>query len=869
MSKVTLQLKWRHQFQFAGYYAAIAKGFYRDAGLDVNLLEAGVGQDPVDQVLAGTADYGIGTSELVVMRAQGRPLVLLAPIYQHSPLVLLARSKGRLDSVHDLAGRRLMIEPQSAQLLAYLKSEGLPPSRLQMSPHTHGIEALLRRQVDGMSAYSTDEPFLLQQAGVPFFMLTPRSGGIDFYGDSLFTTEAYLHSRPEQVTAFRQASLKGWEYALAHPQEIVDLIFTRYSQRHSREHLSFEARESLKLIRADLVDLGYNSPGRWQHIIEVYQDQGMIPRNFDPRGFFYDPQPHPDMGWLYWLSAALAGLALLLAALLAPAFLLNRRLQQQIGEREQAEASLLATQQQSERINRELQEALAQTRLLTEEANLANAAKSEFLANMSHEIRTPINGILGMLALLRQGELSAEQRGYAEVASNSADSLLAIIGDILDFSRIEARRLVLETADFKLRNLIEEVIEMLALRSQEKGLELSCFVSEGMPAWLNGDPGRLRQILLNLVSNAIKFTEAGEITVRADLVWLNPEQARLRFEVCDTGIGIPADRIAHLFLPFEQLDSSVSRRYGGTGLGLAISRQLVGMMAGEIGVSSEPDQGSTFWFEACFGCSARSEPAQPIPVRRLLLAMAPGSSRQMIRQQLQQWQIEVIEAMTAEAARSLVAAGGFDAILVDYLLPDCDGISLAQELQQGENLPLLLMPIHLQQGLLRAQQAGLPVLTRPLRSQTLLSQLGRPGTAKAAETALVPIFAHEPMILLVEDHPINQTVAISLLERFGCQVETVENGLEALKALATGSYDIVLMDIQMPVMDGFEAIARLRVSQQRLPVIATTAHAIKGDRERCLAAGFSDYLAKPFQLAELRKLLEHWLIGEPEAVSPQ
>ncbi|PKL76177.1 MAG: diguanylate cyclase, partial [Candidatus Melainabacteria bacterium HGW-Melainabacteria-1] len=238
LQRVTLQLKWKHQFQFAGYYAAIEQGYYREAGLDVKLREAGVGEDPVDRVLTGQAEYGVGTSELAVMRAQGRPIVLLAPIYQHSPLVLLVRTRQpggpeQALSVHDLKGRHLMIEPQSAQLFAYLKGEGLSPEQLRISAHTHSIQALIRGEVDGMSAYATDEPFLLQQAKVPFTQLSARSGGIDFYGDSLFTSEARLRAQPEQVRAFRAASLKGWEYALKHPEEIIRLIHSRYSQRHS------------------------------------------------------------------------------------------------------------------------------------------------------------------------------------------------------------------------------------------------------------------------------------------------------------------------------------------------------------------------------------------------------------------------------------------------------------------------------------------------------------------------------------------------------------------------------------------------------------------------------------------------------------
>lgn len=871
---VTLQLKWRHQFQFAGYYAAIAKGYYREAGLEVRLRDAGVGIDPVDEVLAGRAEYGIGTSELAVLRAKGLPLVLLAPVYQHSPLALLVysgqqpASGQKIQSVHDLKGKRLMIEPQSAQLFAYLKGEGLPHENLNISTHTHGIDALIRHQVDGMSVYSTDEPFLLQRAGVPFMLFTPRAGGIDFYGDSLFTTEAQLRNHPDQAARFRAASLKGWDYALKHPDEIIELILKNYSSRHGREHLRFEADESWKLIRPDLVDLGTNSPGRWQHIIEIYQDQGMIPAEFSPEGFFYDPNPRSGPPWLYGLLGALSLLAAVLALLLGPVYFLNRRLQQQMNERRKTEATLMRTQQETDNINRELQDALEQTQLLSREALLASQAKSEFLANMSHEIRTPINGILGMLTLLCESELNSEQQGYAEVASKSANTLLAIIGDILDFSRIEARKLELESADFELRELVEEVAELLALRSQEKGLELTSFVGSRIPTWVKGDAGRLRQILLNLVGNAVKFTDSGEIAIRAELAQLGEGQICLSFEVKDTGIGIPAERQTNLFLPFEQVDGSISRRFGGTGLGLAICRQLVEMMQGEIGVNSEPGEGSIFWFKVWLELPPETEsPPEPdLRPMRLLLAMNPGSSARMVLQQLEAWHVDVVCVNSAEAARrfALREESHFESVVLDHLLPDGDGIELAKSIHSHlpEARMLVLVPIQEYHGLARAKQVGITALTKPLRGRQLLEHLSQTETAPAVRAPNPDQnFASPPKLLLVEDHPINQTVAVTILERFGCQVEVVENGLEAIQALNQTAYDLVLMDIQMPVMDGFEAIEQLRARAEftALPVIATTAHAVKGDRERCLEAGFSDYLSKPFQPQEMLAILRHWL----------
>jgi diguanylate cyclase (GGDEF)-like protein len=324
--RITLQLNWKHQFQFAGYYAAVEKGYYREAGFEVRLVEAAEGVDPIDQVLAGHAQYGVGASELALRRAQGQPVVVLAVVLQHSPLVLLARND-RAQSVHELAGKRIMLMPHETELYAYLAREGLPRSLIIEVPHSFDPGDLIKGKVDAVSGYSTDEPFLLRQAGLSYSAFSPRASGIDFYGDSLFTTEAQVRKSRARADAFRRASLRGWRYAMDNTGEIADLIRSRHSTRHSREHLLFEAEELRRLMQPELVEIGHSNPGRWRHIADVYAEVGMLPpgheRAFD--GMIFEPNPQTDLTWLY---RGLAAAVLAFLGIVALAWYQRRQLAQ-------------------------------------------------------------------------------------------------------------------------------------------------------------------------------------------------------------------------------------------------------------------------------------------------------------------------------------------------------------------------------------------------------------------------------------------------------------------------------------------------------------------------------------------------------------
>ncbi|WP_066628314.1 ABC transporter substrate-binding protein [Labilibacter marinus] len=596
---IRVQLKWTHQFQFAGFYAAVEQGYYEEEGISVNLIPAGEDKDFVQHVVSAKADIGVESPLLLIERNKGKPVVLLAAIFQHSPEAFITLAKYNINSIEDFPGKTVRISSNDLpSTKALIKQENLS-ELITLSDTESRIKGLIDGSHQVIDGYSIDLPYQIKKSGYHPVVISPLKYGIDFYGDCIFTSENYLDKNPNQVDAFLKATSKGWHYAMNNKEEIIELIIKKYASQYTRDELINEAREMEGLILPKFVEIGYTHKERWKHIGDTYVSLGLLDADYSLDGYLYEDyqqkrqRRHSRLTFIFIVAFTLLALTLLLVSFF------NRKLRREVNKQTK---EVLETNQN---LRNEIKDRKAIYTDLIETANELKTAKgkaeesdrlkSAFLSNMSHEIRTPMNGIIGFSDLLKEQDLTTdEKKKYIQIIEENSVQLLRIISDIIDISKIEVGELSIQKEPIKIKELFENLYFNFSLKAKEiKGdrINIEYHINSDVDPIINTDPIRLKQILSNLIENAIKFTNKGSITFSVE-----KENSHYIFTVKDTGIGISQEKLESVFIRFFKDSQQHYNAMGGTGLGLSIAKNMVELLGGKISLSSQTDVGTEFKF---------------------------------------------------------------------------------------------------------------------------------------------------------------------------------------------------------------------------------------------------------------------------------